>query len=435
MEFPPIAQVRQSVPQPRVDDIPGTVRRLIRESRITDRVPAGGRVAVGVGSRGINTIFVIAKAAIDELKAMGFHPFIVAAMGSHGGNTSEGQRELLAEYGITPDRLGVEVKTDMETTVIGTSPIGLPIHFDNNALAADGIVLLNRVKPHTDFTSEFESGILKMMVIGLGKREGASQIHKLGLTGMREVLPAVGKFLIKNTPFALGLAILENAKDEPAEIVPVDPDTILDIEPQLLQRARALMGRLPFDQIDVLVVGEIGKNYSGAGMDPNVIGRLMVETMPDFDRPKVTRLAVLDVSEESHGNIVGVGFADLATERIVEKMDPEPFRINVLTSCFLERARIPITLPTDQEVLRVCLETCWRISPDEARVVFIPNTLEVDHLWVTPALKADVEAHPHLSFETDFQSIPLDEAGTLDQESLFPHSVRGRRASGAYVSA
>jgi hypothetical protein len=433
MEFPPIARVRQSIPQPRLEDVAGTVRRLIRESRIADRVPGGGRVAVGVGSRGIAAIPTIARAAVDELKAMGFRPFIVAAMGSHGGATAEGQRELLAGYGITPDRMGVEVRTDMESVVLGTSPVGLPIYFDRNAHEADGIVLLNRVKPHTDFTAEHESGILKMLVIGLGKREGASQIHTLGLVGMREVLPAVGRFLVEHSKFALGLAILENARDEPADIVAVEPETIFDVEPGLLKRARELMGRLPFDQIDVLVVGEIGKNYSGAGMDPNVIGRLMVETMPDFDRPKVTRLAVLDVSEESHGNIVGVGFADLATDRIVEKMDPEPFRINVLTSCFLERARIPITLPTDMEVFRVCLETCWRIRAEEARVVLIPNTLEVDTLWVSPAMKADVESHPHLALETDFLPVPFDPSGTLDQQLLFPHSVQGRRASGAYV--
>ncbi|RUL88851.1 lactate racemase domain-containing protein [Tautonia sociabilis] len=434
MEFPPIARVRQTIPQPCVEDVAGTVRRLIRGSRIAERVPAGGRVAVGVGSRGIAAIPTIARAAVDELKGMGFRPFIVAAMGSHGGATAEGQRELLAGYGITPDRMGVEVRTEMESVVLGTNPVGLPIYFDKNAYEADGIVLLNRVKPHTDFTADHESGILKMLVIGLGKREGASQVHTLGLTGMREVLPAVGRFLVEHTRFALGLAILENAKDEPAEIVALEPETIFELEPQLLRRARELMGRLPFDQIDVLIVGELGKNYSGAGMDPNVIGRLMVETMPDFDRPKVTRLAVLDVSEESHGNIVGVGFADLTTERLVKKMDPEPFRINVLTSCFLERARIPITLPTDRDVLRVCLETCWRIRPEEARVVFIPNTLEVDTLWVSPAMKADVEAHPHLTFETDFQPIPLDPAGTLDQEGLFPHSVRGRRSAGAYVA-
>ncbi len=273
-------------------------------------------------------------------------------MGSHGGATAEGQRELLAGYGVTAEAMGVPVKTDMDTVVLGTNPVGLPIYFDKNAYQADGIVLANRVKPHTDFHSTHESGVLKMLVIGLGKRDGASQVHKLGVRGLREVLPAVGRFLVKNTRFALGLAIVENAEDVPAEIVALEPETIFEVEPTLLERARGLMGRLPFDQIDVLVVGELGKNYSGAGMDPNVIGRLLIETQPDFDRPVITRLAVLDVSDESHGNIVGVGFADLTTERLVSKLDPESFRINVLTSCCLERARIPITLPTDREVIQ-----------------------------------------------------------------------------------
>ena len=363
MAFPPLARVRQAFPQPLVADIAGTVRRLILESRLRERVPAGGTIAVGVGSRGITVIPKVARAAVDALKEMGFRPFIVAAMGSHGGATAEGQRELLAGYGITPEAMGVEVRTDMDTLVLGTSPVGLPIYFDKNAYEADGIVLLNRVKPHTDFHATYESGILKMMVIGLGKQEGASQVHKLGLYGLQNVLPAVGKFLVENTKFALGLAILENVDDLPAEIVAVEPETILDEEPRLLARARDLMGRLPFDQIDVLMVGELGKNYSGAGMDPNVIGRLMVETQPDFDRPVVIRLAVLDASEESHGNIVGIGFADLTTERLVAKMDPVPFRTNVLTSCMLERARIPITLPTDRDVFEVALDTCWRIDP------------------------------------------------------------------------
>ena len=433
MSSPPLARVRQSVPQPRVADLSGTVRRLIRDSKLRDRVPAGGTIAVGVGSRGITAIPKIARAAVETLKEMGFRPFIVAAMGSHGGATAEGQRELLAGYGITPEAMGVEVRTDMESLVLGTSPVGLPIYFDRNAHGADGIVLLNRVKPHTDFRSSHESGVLKMLVIGLGKREGASQVHKLGLRGLCEVLPAVGRFLVANTKFALGLAILENADDLPAEIVAVEPETIFDEEPRLLERARALMGRLPFDQIDVLIVGELGKNYSGAGLDPNVIGRLMIETQPDFERPVVTRLAVLDVSDESHGNIVGVGFADLTTERLVSRLDPEPFRINVLTSCCLERARIPITLPTDRDVFQAALETCWRIDPAEARLVVIPNTLELNTIWVSPALEDEVRDHPHLERETEYRPIPFSTEGDLDQESLFPESVRGRRAAGAYA--
>jgi hypothetical protein len=431
--FPPIARVRQAIPQPVVADISGTVRSRILESRIRERVPAGGRIAVGVGSRGITTIARIARATVDTLKEMGYRPFIVAAMGSHGGAAADGQRELLAGYGITEEGMGVEVRTDMDVDVVGTSPIGLPIYFDRNAHGADGIVIVNRVKPHTDFHATYESGILKMLVIGFGKQRGAEQIHRLGLRGLKEVLPAVGAFLLKNTKFALGLAILENADDVPAEIVALEPEAVLDEEPKLLQRARELMGRLPFDQLDVLVVGELGKNYSGAGMDPNVIGRLMVETQNDFDRPVITRLAVLDASEETHGNIVGIGFADLATDRLVEKLDAAPFRINTITSRCLERARIPITLPTDREVVDVCLETCWRLKRSEARMALIPNTLEVNTLWVTEPLAEEVAAHPHLTLETDFLPLPFSADGWLDQETLFPESVRGRRRSGAYA--
>src|SRR3954447_13012507 len=211
MSFPPLARVRQSLPQPLVADLEGTVRRLFLESRLRERVPAGGTIAVGVGSRGITVIPRVARAAVDTLKEMGFKPFIVAAMGSHGGATAEGQRELLAGYDVTPETMGVEVRTDMETVVLGTNPVGLPIYFDRNAYEADAVVLLNRVKPHTDFHATYESGVLKMLVIGLGKQQGASQVHKLGLTGLKEVLPAVGRFLVANTKFALGLAIVENA--------------------------------------------------------------------------------------------------------------------------------------------------------------------------------------------------------------------------------
>jgi hypothetical protein len=430
MSFPPLARVRQSIPQPKVADVPGTVRRLIRSSGLRERVRPGGTIAVGIGSRGIHGIAQVARTIVDTLKELEYQPFIVAAMGSHGGATADGQRELLAGYGVTPQAMGVPVKTEMDTLVLGTNPVGLPIYFDKNAYHADGIVLANRVKPHTDFRGVHESGVLKMLVIGLGKREGASQVHKLGVRGLCEVLPAVGRFLVQNTRFALGLAILENAEDVPAEIVALEPETIFDVEPGLLERARGLMGRLPFDQIDVLVVGELGKNYSGAGMDPNVIGRLFIETKPDFDRPVVTRLVVLDVSDESHGNIVGVGFADLTTERLVSKMDPEPFRINTLTSCCLERSRIPITLPTDRDVMRAALETCWRIDPSQARVVVIPNTLELKTLWVSPPLEDEVGAHPHLTRETDYRPMPLRDDGSLDQIGLFPDSIRGRRTAG-----
>jgi hypothetical protein len=427
MTLPRLARVRQSIPQPRVADVPGTVRRLVLESRLRERVSRGSTIAVGIGSRGIHGIDVVAKSVVSALREMEYKPFIVAAMGSHGSATAEGQRELLAGYGVTPEAMGVPVKTDMDVMVLGTNPVGLPIYFDKNAYEAGAIVLVNRVKPHTDFRGNHESGVLKMLVIGLGKREGASQVHKLGLRGVHEILPAVGRFLVSATRFSLGIAIVENAEDRPAEIAAIEPESIFQIEPMLLERARSLMGRLPFEQIDVLVVGELGKNYSGAGMDPNVIGRLMVETQPDFARPAVTRLVVLDVSDESHGNIVGIGFADLTTERLVARMDPTSFRINVLTSCFLERARIPITLPTDRDVISAAIETCWRIDPSEARMVVIPNTLELNDLWVSEALADEVAADPHLSRETEYLPMSFGDDGTLEQEKLFPNSIRARR--------
>ncbi|SIO46156.1 protein of unknown function [Singulisphaera sp. GP187] len=430
MSLPPIARVRQAVRQPRVADVPAAIALAIRSSRIADRIKPGGTVALTVGSRGIAGIDQIARAAVETLRALGFQPFVVAAMGSHGGGTAEGQRALLAEFGVTEASIGCPIRSAMDTVVLGTDGFGLPIHFDRNAFEADGIVLLNRIKPHTSFTGRYESGLLKMLTIGLGKRQGAAQVHKLGLPGLKRMLPEVGSFLLSKTPVALGLALLENAEERTARVVAVEPEDLLDVEPRLLDESRELMARLPFDQIDVLVVGELGKNYSGTGLDPNVIGRQRVETMPDLPRPIVTRLAVLDLSDETRGNGLGIGLADLTTERLVKALDPTPMRVNSMTSNFLTRARVPLALPSDRDVFAACLDTCWRIDRAEARMVIIPNTLELTTLYVTAPLTAEVEANDSLSFETPFAPIPFDSAGTLDQETLYPESVRARRASG-----
>jgi hypothetical protein len=432
MMLPPIARVRQSANQPEVANVPQAVIDALRSSQIQTRIKPGGSVALTVGSRGIAGIDKIAKAAVDTLKSMGFAPFIVAAMGSHGGGTDDGQRTLLGEFGVTEAAMGCPVCCEMETVALGTNSFGLPIHFDANAHKADGVVLLNRIKPHTSFTGQYESGLLKMLTIGLGKQQGAAQVHKLGLPGLKVLLPEVGAFLLANTKVVLGIALLENAREHTAKVVAVEPEALLAVEPKLLDEARELMARLPFEQIDVLLVGELGKNYSGTGLDPNVIGRQRVETMPDLPRPIVTRLAVLDVSVETHGNGLGIGLADLTTDRLVKALDPKPMRVNSLTSNFLTRARVPISLPTDLDVIEGCLDTCWRIDPSEARVVVIPNTLELTSLWVTKPYLAEVEADSSLAFETDFIDWPVDAEGNLDQEALFPESVRARRRSGVH---
>jgi hypothetical protein len=422
MSFPPIARVRRNFVQPEVADVSLAVAQVIGGSRLAERLPAGGRVAITVGSRGIAGI-----AEVAMVRSLEFEPFVVAAMGSHGGGTEEGQRALLAELGVTEKSVGCPIRCEMDTVVLGSNSFGLPIHFDRNAFEADGIILLNRVKPHTSFTGDYESGLLKMLAIGLGKREGAAQVHKLGLPGLKTMLPEVGAFLLQKTKVALGIAILENAFEHTARIVAVEPEELLKVEPRLLAKARGLMGRLPFHQIDVLIVGELGKNYSGTGLDPNVIGRQRVETMPDLPRPVITRLAVLDLSVETRGNALGIGLADLTTERLVRQIDTTPMRVNSVTSNFLTRARVPLALPTDQDVIGACLDTCWRTERSEARMVLIPNTLELTTFWVTRPLAAEAKEHAELIIESGFQPIPFDCQGALDQEGLFPDSVRARR--------
>jgi hypothetical protein len=372
-------------------------------------------------------VAVIVRATLEALHELGARPFVVAAMGSHGGATAGGQRHLLAEYGISGADLGVPIRTDMTAVRIGTNSWGEPVYWDKNALEADSVVVVARVKPHTDFRGAFESGIVKMLVIGLGKRDGASQHHRWGFRGLRDMLPESARVVLAQTPFAAGLAVLENAHEQTARLQVVDRDELLEVEPQLLQEARGLMGRLPFDQLDLLVIGEIGKNYSGAGIDPNVVGRLLIETQPEFELPKITRICCLDLSPESHGNGTGVGIADLTTERLLAAIDPAPFRMNNLTACFLWRSKLPFAFPTDRECIEMGVQTCWQPNQEQLRMAVIPNTLELSDLWVSPALVEEARNHPGLQLLSQLQTIPFDAGGNLQQEQLFPNSVRGRR--------
>src|SRR5262249_25104099 len=377
MNTPPITPLRQTAPQPVVTDLAGAVRRQWMASRLPQRIRRGDRVAVGVGSRGIANVATMARATIETLRDLGAQPFIVAAMGSHGGATAEGQRQLLAGYGVSEQALRVPVKTDMTSVQIGTNSWGEPVWWDKNALEADAVVTISRVKPHTDFRGRYESGIVKMLVIGLGKRDGAAQHHRWGFRGLRDMIPESVRIVLEKTRFAAGLAVLENAREETALLKVVDRDDLLEEEPKLLEQARQLMGRLPFAQLDLLIIGEIGKNYSGAGIDPNVVGRLLMEGQPDFESPKITRISALDLSPESHGNGTGVGIADLTTDRLLAQIDPVPFRMNNLTACFLWRSKLPLAFPTDRECIETGLQTCWQPNREAVRMAVIPNTLEM----------------------------------------------------------
>ncbi len=427
--FPNMTPIRQIAPQSVVEDVAGEVKHRWRQSGVLARLRPNDRVAVGVGSRGIANLSTIVRATLEVFQEAGAKPLVVAAMGSHGGATPEGQRELLAEYGVSEEKLGVAVKTDMTAVQIGVNSWSEPVWWDRNALEADAVVTIARVKAHTDFRGRFESGITKMLVIGLGKRDGAAQHHRWGFRGLRDMLPETAKVILDKTPFLAGLAILENAREETAHLEVVERENLFEVEPGLLERAKQIMGRLPFDQLDLLLIGEIGKNYSGAGIDPNVVGRLLIEGQEEFEKPRITRICALDLSPESHGNGTGVGIADLTTERLLSAIDPVPFRMNNLTACFLWRSKLPIAFATDQECIENGFLTCWQPNRDAVRMAVIANTLELAELWVSPALLEEVRSHPHLEIAGEAQALPFDESGNLVQKTLFPHSVRGRRVS------
>ncbi|MFN4257665.1 MAG: lactate racemase domain-containing protein [Gemmataceae bacterium] len=427
MEIPPLAPIRQRLQQPVITDVAAEVQRQWQAARLPHRLRRGDRVAVAVGSRGIANIQTIARATLDVVRDCGAQPFVVAAMGSHGGATSQGQRELLAEYGITEEALRVPVQTDMDTVVLGENSWGEPVYWDRNAFEADAVLTLSRVKPHTDFRNRYESGVVKMLVIGLGKQRGAAQHHRWGVRGLREMMPESVRVVLDKTPFLAGLAVLENADEQTAFLKVLDREHVLDEEPALLEQARTLMGRLPFEQLDMLVIGEIGKNYSGAGIDPNVVGRLLMEGEPEFTSPRITRICALDLSPESHGNGTGVGIADLTTDRLLAQIDPVPFCMNNLTACFLWRSKLPFSFPNDRECLETGLKTCWQPHLDRIRLAIIPNTLELSELWVSAPLYGEARTRSDLEVLGEPQPLPFDTAGNLEQEAMFPHSVRGRR--------
>jgi Lactate racemase N-terminal domain len=431
VKIPQFGRVRNIAPQPQVGDVREAVRQAWLTSAVATKIRPGMRIAVGCGSRGIRHYLTIAQATIAALQELGAKPFVVSAMGSHGGATPEGQRELLASYGIDEAHLGVPVLTDMDAVQVGTNSWGEPCWWDKNALAADGVVTVSRVKPHTDFRGAFESGILKMIVIGLGKRHGADQHHSWGTRGLRDMMPETAKVLMEKTPFLGGLAILENAVEETAHVEVVAKEDLLVREPELLIQARAIMGKLPFTAMDALIVGECGKNYSGAGMDPNVVGRMLIEASPEAEtnNPRVTRMAVLDISPESHGNGTGIGIADLTTTRALDSIVPGPFRMNNLTARFLWRSKLPIGFDTDRECIQSAVDTCWQPIQDRLKVCIIPNTLEVAEMWVSPALAEDAKHLPDLELVGEPGELPFDANGQLMQETLFPHSVRGRRSA------
>ena len=413
MRFPKVVKVKQTFPRPRVEDVEGTVRGELRKEEITSTVRPGMSVAVTAGSRGIARIDEILRSVIEGLKEMGAEPFIVPAMGSHGGATAEGQVEILASLGVTEESCGAPIRSSMETVEIGETDRGIPVFMDRIASEADGVVVVNRIKAHTDFRAEVESGLLKMASIGLGKHAQALALHGYGVEGIRDFMVEVGEEVMNSGHVLFGVGIVENAYDEPATIEAIPTREIPNRERELLREYMGMMPVLPVSDIDVLYVDALGKNYSGTGMDTNVIGRFRILGVDEPERPNVKYLIVGDVSEESHGNALGVGLADLTTERLVGQIDRNAMNANVITSTFVERAKVPMVLSTDEEALQTAVRCNWGVPPEETRFVRIPNTLHLEHLYVSENLVEEALANSDAEVVSGPEELRLDADGSI----------------------
>lgn len=397
LSLPEMVRVQQVFDSTALEDLEGAIHAELARAEIAALVQPGMRIALLVGSRGIARMKDIVKCLGDALLRLGAHPFIVPAMGSHGNATAEGQAEVLAGYGITGDSMGFPVVSSMAVDELGACPSGVCICVDSAARAADLVIPINRVKPHTDFTGEIESGLCKILTIGLGNREGCTRLHRRGFKTFHTLIPEAADYVIRHMNIGFGLAIIENAYDQPLLVRAVPAQRILAEEPELLRIARSRMPGILLKEIDVLVIEEIGKNISGSGMDPNITGRTARGNLEDFKGPLVQRILVLGLSEASHGNACGIGAADFLMASAYQGINLEATAINSITSGAPEGARIPILVKDEAEGIRAALLSCADVNPNAPRVVKIRNTLDLGEIWVSKALLAEVEANPKLA--------------------------------------
>lgn len=402
-----IAPVRQQVSTERVNDVTATTRGELRALPLNERVRPGMRVAVGVPSRGIPCLPELVRVVIDELRLLNAQPFLIPAMGSHGGGTAEGQRAVLESYGLGENATGVPIISSLETVQIGETDNGMPIFIDRHAAAADGIIVINRIKEHTSFKARWESGLLKILSVGLGKERGAAEIHNWGVA---DAMPAAARVVLARMPVLAAIGIVENGCREPARIEVLSPERIEIEEPILLDLARRLLPKIPseLEPIDLLIVQEMGKDISGTGMDLNVIGMWRRTGGPIS--PRINVVAVLDMTPNSHGNAIGIGHADLIPQRIRSKIDLAATYTNCLTAHNLAGGKIPITLPTDRDVIEAGLTG---ITPQRARIVLVRNTLALDLLWVSEPLLSSIDATPTLKQIGSARPLGFDTNGNL----------------------
>lgn len=407
--LPRMARVRQQLPDEHLPDVAAAVRAALAEDGLSQRVRPGQRVAITAGSRGIADIQTVIRAVVEELRAVGAEPFVVPAMGSHGGATVEGQRAVLAEYGITEAEVGAPILATMDTVEIGRLEDGTPCYMDRHAWEGDAVVIVGRVKAHTAFRAEIESGLCKMLAIGLGKQRGAETNHARGLA---ETIPAVASVILGTGKVALGLGLVENAYHKLHTIRATGPDGFHAADRDLLRLANSLLPRVPFDELDLLIVDELGKNVSGSGMDYNVVG--MWRRIGGERRPFFKRIAVLSITPQSEGNALGMGIADFTTCRLFDQLDLQKTYMNGLTANAYDAIKIPIVMASDLEACEAALKAANTAEPP--RVAWIKNTLELQELLVSEALLPEVEAIPTLVADGPVSELATDDNGSFVRE-------------------
>jgi hypothetical protein len=414
MNFPNLYRVRQTFDRTRVEDIPGTVKNELKRLALEKKVKPGQRVALTAGSRGVANMAVILKAAVEYLKSIGAKPFIFPAMGSHGGATPEGQADLLAHYSITEAFTGAPVLSSMEVVEISKTSDGVPVYIDKNASQADWIIVTNRIKPHTKFKAPIESGLMKMMAIGMGKQKGAEYYHKAAIQfTFPKIIVDAGREVIRKAPILCGLGMVENGYDETAKIAAIPPQEIEAQERELQALAKQMMPRLPFNEIDLLIVDEMGKDISGTGMDPNVTGRNR-DLLGVFPHPVTAkRLFVRDLTENSNGNATGLGLADLTTKRLVDKINYQATYMNCITGISIEKAAVPMHFPTDRQAIQTALGSVGLTPAEKSRIVRIKNTLHVDEVEVSEAFLAELKKRSDLEILDGPQPMSFDGQGNL----------------------
>jgi len=413
--YPHFFRVRQHFEAPRVDDVAGEVERQLASLRLSERVQPGQSVAITAGSRGIANIATIIRGCAQHFLRLGAKPFIVPAMGSHGGGTAEGQTQILHDYGITESFCGCPIKASMATVIVCQTAEGFPVHFDRHAFEADHVFVVGRVKPHTDFVGDIESGLMKMMLIGLGKHEGAKVYHRaIQDYSFGQILRSVAGEVLKKCRIVGALATLENGYDQTAKLAGVRAEDIEAREKELLLLARQWLPRLPFKKVDILLVDELGKNISGAGMDTNVVGRKknFHGWSPD-EFPQVKRIVVRGLTEATHGNASGIGMAAFVTTRTLRATDMVKTRINCLTSGHTSAAMLPIDFESDREILDAALPTIGLTEPPHAKILWITNTLEIAEVECSAVYLAEAKERPDLEILTPLRPLVFDADGNL----------------------